>query len=1145
MPTVKKILNKLIDADMAEHAVDENCMINGENIRFGPSLKGGFGYFESIPGNAALPNQQTKPAGTNTPNGGCIDEARRRIIKFNFNSNTDHGIYCYDIPNQTEYIVLLNSQVTGGLGFEKNYLIHSAEVVGDLLFFTNNRGEPKVINIEAGIKLNHVGYSTTVTAYTSPLVQDDINMIKRPAIYPPTFTKKTDGAFTLNFINDSALKFFWRYYYRDFQYSVISHWSKLVNFNTASDTYNYIEVTMDGQETIPQTVQKVELIVYDVTTNSARIIKTWDKSVTSEATEITNHNFGATSLTLNFYNNRGGVQLSAAELTTIEHAVPKKCLTLCAARKRIFIGNITVGYNGVTQSSLTLTQVAGSSSSTLTGVAVYRFETIYRLLSSPFTLTYSSSYWVLLTSVPTPGWYYINGSESTNAGPTFPVLGTPATPVDFITALTFAGDREIDACELLEPANHVVQSYTVYTTAHTVTINNTPTDNSGSFKANSPYQFGIAFYARDGKRRIGMYTDSSMIVNINDRDYSFTAYKRAVSWLLSNTAATSQIPVDAYYYSIVRTDNLRTRNFIESLDEEPRYAIKNADGTYTVDAAAGASTNKEYFAVNLNNLKKDGFGYTLAEGDLIRLYNHSGTIKVTLPVIAQTGTYLIVKFYDFGTLTGANKFLYEIYTPYKPSDQEYFYEVGNMFPITNPGGSGRVFSTLSGTITGDVYLLSRTSLAATSYQAEAMSNNDKYWSRWYTDLGFAFPNVRGKESEKPYSFRWTNTWIIGSENNGNSAVDTLDEQTLSVENGQLQKFILADKIDDQGTVLVAICRSNTNSIYIGEAQITDATGKNVFFSKTEQVVNNINPLKGGRGTINPESVYRSSSGLVFFYDIYNGKFVQYSSNGLQDVSDFGMQRFAKLFSDKYRLVATATIEGYGYRPFVFGCVDPFNKEYIAAIPQVEASVPKGTLSDLTTPMDFPYDMYDGKGKVLCYKYEVNQWGPAYKYAPDWLISIEDSLYSFYGNSIYKHDVITASANSFYGLTQPKSRVMIIVNEEPSQVKEYLHLAIESNYKPSYIHIRTEQPNIQSSDIFGTDEEWKTREGVFEIEIFKDRLSPNVSGDANLKLKTGDRMRGNWAKILLEFDVAAGGDLKFRFVNITYKHSSGFNKINPQ
>jgi hypothetical protein len=364
-----------------------------------------------------------------------------------------------------------------------------------------------------------------------------------------------------------------------------------------------------------------------------------------------------------------------------------------------------------------------------------------------------------------------------------------------------------------------------------------------------------------------------------------------------------------------------------------------------------------------------------------------------------------------------------------------------------------------------------------------------------------------------------------------------------VENGQIQKFILADKINDQGTVLVAICRSNTNSIYIGEAQISDSTGANVFFSKTEPVVNNINSLKGGRGTINPESVYREKSGLIFFYDQYNAKFVQYASNELQDISDFGMQRFTKLFSDKYRSIASTTIEGFGYRPFVFGCVDPFSGEYIAAIPQVEASAPKGTLSDLDTPIEFPYDMYDGKGKVLAYKYDSNLWAAPYKYAPDWLISVEDKLYSCYGNNIYQHNVTTANPNSFYGV-QTKSKLMFLVNEEPSQIKEFLSLQLESNIKPTYIHIPTEQPNIQSSDIFESDPEWRNREGVFMIEIFRDRLSPNVTGDANLKLKTGDRMRGNRAKILLEFDVAAEGELRFRFLNVRHKHSSGFARINP-
>ena len=61
MKNAKKQLFKLLDTDSAEHIVGENNYINAENIRFSPSLKGGFGYFESVPGNEALANQVEKP----------------------------------------------------------------------------------------------------------------------------------------------------------------------------------------------------------------------------------------------------------------------------------------------------------------------------------------------------------------------------------------------------------------------------------------------------------------------------------------------------------------------------------------------------------------------------------------------------------------------------------------------------------------------------------------------------------------------------------------------------------------------------------------------------------------------------------------------------------------------------------------------------------------------------------------------------------------------------------------------------------------------------------------------------------------------------------------------------------------------------
>jgi hypothetical protein len=63
-------------------------------------------------------------------------------FKYNTTGN-NHKIVCYDEVANTEYDVLLSSQVNGGLGFDKNYIIHSAFIVNGLLYWTDNLNQLK------------------------------------------------------------------------------------------------------------------------------------------------------------------------------------------------------------------------------------------------------------------------------------------------------------------------------------------------------------------------------------------------------------------------------------------------------------------------------------------------------------------------------------------------------------------------------------------------------------------------------------------------------------------------------------------------------------------------------------------------------------------------------------------------------------------------------------------------------------------------------------------------------------------------------------------------------------------------------------------------------------------------------------------
>ena len=150
---------------------------------------------------------------------------------------------------------------------------------------------------------------------------------------------------------------------------------------------------------------------------------------------------------------------------------------------------------------------------------------------------------------------------------------------------------------------------------------------------------------------------------------------------------------------------------------------------------------------------------------------------------------------------------------------------------------------------GDVVILQRD-----SYLTENMSGNDTYFQNWYTDIGRpCFKDTIGQKI-KTNSVVWSNVYIPGSNNNGLSSFDALDEQLLPVEMGSLNGLQLTAKVNNQqGLIMLAVCVKETASLYMGEVQVVGSE-TNAFLASSPGVIGTINVLKGSYGTINPESI---------------------------------------------------------------------------------------------------------------------------------------------------------------------------------------------------------------------------------------------------------------------------------------------------
>lgn len=174
-----------------------------------------------------------------------------------------------------------------------------------------------------------------------------------------------------------------------------------------------------------------------------------------------------------------------------------------------------------------------------------------------------------------------------------------------------------------------------------------------------------------------------------------------------------------------------------------------------------------------------------------------------------------------------------------------------------------------------------------------------------------------------------------------------------------------------------------------------------------------------------------------------------------------------------------------------------------------------------------YNPIDGQGGVISFK---ERWLGIYGFRPEWMTSVGNRLVTFLGGIPYIH---SGAKNTFYGQRQD-SVVAFPHNEGGNTVKVYNTLAIEGD-TPDRVHVRTERPYIQSSDLVKS--EFRNKEGVPYAAIYRDRLSPNVTGTYESKLLTGDRMRGDLAKFQVVFSQPST-EKQVKFVDVNYNASTG-------
>lgn len=1134
---INKIFNGGLNSDDSPMAMPPGDYLNALNIDITGASDGELGLVRQSRGRETVAT--LSGTGTHTILRLVPDESQGILFTFYklvpTAGTTTYGIYYRNIVSNTGYEVLgFTSTVepTGNTDWQHDTFIE-AEVIGDYLVWLNESGIQFRINWKAAInKTAGSSVFETDVEYGDVNVLD-IALIKRPPAYTLNCSKKIDAGVTYNFIREDAFQFAYRFTYGDGAISTMSAYGHLVNVNTEEeneDGYNAVNIKIPLTQRIPKEINRIDIIAKKITTGALNVVKTWTRA--NNATVIDDHDSGSAALEVDFYNDIIGEAVDTAYSIKQFDSVPVSSGSLEVAKNRVFLGDNTEGYDTPTATSLTATVVEGDTSSTVADqqALLMEFEVTDDDPITPTTYFYNV-YAFFLGSVDPSGYYVINGTAVNSTGTPTSVGPLPAGPFNVTTDLTYVGGI-IDFKQYVLAELGIFERYPVTHTQSNApsglrTITGLSATAARPFKSDSNYKFGIQFYD-PYFRKCGVVTLDELKLSVPDRDTTATSFYKSIDWALSNTNRLAEIPLWAKYYSIVRTDNLSTRYFVQGgLTETVFYVTYDTDNVYQF-----VETNKTYsptatvaIAIGSDALTSRGLGYSYNQGDIIKLYNTIGGATpavIELQVIGTQGKYILAQAKEISglaTIGPYDEFLYEIRTPYKPAATEPFYETGDIYEIASWGTSSREYSVLAGSIVGDVYVVDT---------LERMNPNNKFYNFWFKDLGRAcFVDTIGQVTKKNF-VRWSNTFIPGTKVNGFNSFDEIDEKELPVELGSVNKLKLTSKVQSEGTVMLAIGSNRTASLYLGETSVIDNTGQSLL-ATSGLVVGTVNTLKGNFGTTCPASVVEYD-GNVYWVDLINEAVVRYSLNGLFPISEIKMKTFFKSLISKYK--ASNNPYSKTVLPTFIGGFDPVNGEYVLNFPIISESATTLADSSGNRKSDVLNQFRTStSGNTIRFDVGNERWG-SFSSLTGTYTDLLGILYSASGSVIYKHTLAASRLSTCF--------ISFRLNEAPKNIKLVQGLSVEGSVFPNGVQIETFQPNTQVTTLVSGD--FDSEEGVRYSPVYRDRISPNTTGTADEKMYKGDKMRGYYADIAVDFTGSTLIDL--RGINVNVKDSIG-HKITQQ
>ena len=349
------------------------------------------------------------------------------------------------------------------------------------------------------------------------------------------------------------------------------------------------------------------------------------------------------------------------------------------------------------------------------------------------------------------------------------------------------------------------------------------------------------------------------------------------------------------------------------------------------------------------------------------------------------------------------------------------------------------------------------------------------------------------EDRRSTGIAWSGLY---NDNTGTNRLNEFIEATGNVKEiepnyGSIQKLHTRD------TNLIVGAEDKFFRIYADKDALFNADG-NTNITASNNVLGQTIPFIGEYGiSLNPES-FASYGSNIWCSDKARGVILQITPNNGQifEISSRGLSDF---FRDRLR---TATK--------IIGAFDDYHDRYTLSVQGYNQNDPNISANGAIVG--------DTGNQTLFYDLNVEGWSSRVSFIPEGMVALNNTFYSWSNGKLYQHNIASAPRNNFYG-EQYDSQIEFILNNSPSVVKEFVTLGYEGSSGWTVSSLTT---NDESSDILGfVEKEGKYFSSIVTTEPIYEFSGSNIVDTGRTREKGG--IKGFYATVRLENDATTDAE----------------------